>query len=164
MLSASLEDSVDIIRKKSLDHRRVYYLATSCSVPYKPGAKITENHDVQIFGTNAVCVGIGSIGTDPTCKSLLVSDSFGPCVPVVAIGRTGTHLAHFNGTGSINEFSSKWLKTHRIAIIQKARHVKQTAVSEEIAKELKNLGFQKVELAALPIDCTIGIVVVGSTA
>src|SRR5687767_8491704 len=133
-LSASIEDCIKIISAKSLDHRRVYYLTEKQKVPYDPGAETLHNHEVDLFGTKALCVGIQSVGTDTTHKAPLVSDSFAPCVPVVAIGRTGTHLAHFNGTGSVDKFSAQWLKTHRLFVIQKLHNAKQTLVSDGIVK------------------------------
>jgi hypothetical protein len=164
LLSNSLKDAVTLVKQENLDHRRVFWLNGSHAVPYDPGSEANVNHEVELFGERSLCVGIAAVGTDTTYKALLVSDSFAPCVPVIAIGRTGTHLAHCNGSGGIMTYSSKWLKTHRIMVIQRERGVQQKAVSDAIALNLRKAGYEKVEIAVVPLEGSIGVIVAGCTA
>lgn len=105
LFKGSLQAAVEDAASRSLSHRRVLYLHEKQTLKeiYAPGAGIKTNHSVKIFGHEATCVGITSLATSPDHQRILVSDSFASCVPVIAIGRTGTHLAHFNGIGLVEE-------------------------------------------------------------
>ncbi|MFC3650086.1 hypothetical protein ACFONN_00905 [Dyella humi] len=162
--SGTLNDCVQMMVNKSLSQRRLYYLNIQQKAPYFPTSKMLENHQVDVCGLRGICVGIASFASDTTYKTPLVSDSFGPCVPVIAIGRTGTHLAHCNGSGGIMEYSSNWLPTHRVMVIRKTKHTKQAEVAQAIQDNLKSKGFTQAEMFDVPFSSSIGIIVIGSTA
>ncbi|HTV84388.1 MAG TPA: hypothetical protein VME63_03230 [Dyella sp.] len=159
----TLQQCVQMIMDKSLNQRRLYYLNLSQKAPYSPTTQMLDNHEVDLFGHAATCVGIASFATDQTYKKPLVSDSFGPCVPVIAIGRTGTHLAHCNGSGGIMDYSKSWLKTHRIMVVAKTEHAKQFQVANAIQELLRSQGFEQPELFKVPFSTAMGIIVIGST-
>lgn len=159
----TLSQCVQMMVNKSLSQRRLYYLDTPQVAPYSPTSGTLENHEVDLFGSAATCVGVASFATDKTYKKPLVSDSFAPCVPVVAIGRTGTHLAHCNGSGGIIDYSATWLTSHRIMVIGKSENAKQLSVAKAIQQQLEKNGFKQVEMFVVPFAGLMGVIVIGST-
>lgn len=159
----TLRDCVQMMMNKSLSQRRLYYLNDPQEIPYSPTCEVAENHEVDLFGQAATCVGVTSIATDTSYKKPLVSDSFAPCVPLVAIGRTGTHLAHCNGISGITRYSAIWLTSHRIMVIGKTNSARQIQVARKIQEILRNHGFGQAELFEVPYEDTMGVIVIGST-
>lgn len=161
-ISGSLEGAIEKIRSKSHGDWRVYYLAGGCQIPYNPRSKMVENHPVTVFNQSATCVGVASIATSSVTE-MIVSDSFTPCVPVIAIGHERASLAHFNGTGLSDQFAASCRSNQctKILVIQRTAPQKQIDVSNAIFGGLKTAGFD-VELATVPLSGTIGVMVIGS--
>jgi hypothetical protein len=161
--AGSLRKCIEMAKTRSLRERRLYYIKKPQAIPYDRPCEQSTNHDVDLYGTDALCVGVSSFGTDETRKRPLVSDHFASCVPVIAIGRTGTHLAHVNGPVEILTDSRDWWKTHRIMVI-KTDQAHQASKAELVLKRLKTLEFKEAAMFHAPFPLRIGIVVIGSTA
>src|SRR5262245_27623115 len=73
----------------------VYYLTEPINVPYAYTPDV-DTQTVEVFEQSATRVGVKAMATG-SVTVLLVSDSFRPCVPVIAIGQEKNSLVHFQG-------------------------------------------------------------------
>jgi hypothetical protein len=172
-ISGSLDEALTTLKNKPSDNCGVYYLRAACKVPYSPGSKAAENHQVTVFDKSATCVGVGAMA-DGIVTELLVSDSFYPCVPVIAIGNGRTSLAHFDGlTPGLKDTISERCKANQystILVVQREWPPKHITVSDILFNtfgEFKRPGFS-VELVKVPLNASmgngrIGVMVIGSS-
>lgn len=89
-------------------------------------------------------------------NDFLVSDSFGPCVPVIMFSPTNTWLLHANGTIHVSEIK-RIAGEHDVEIyIISKRGGRNAEVAEAILKELHKYS---AEIVVMDTDENIGVVV-----
>lgn len=118
---------------------------------------------MDLCGNAATYVGIAQVAAVAQ-GAFIVSDSFAPCVPVVAFGRNTCSLAHCNGIGGIDGYSADWDKAAAsIIVVSKERESRQSQIAGLIFEKLTSKGFKSLSICELPTSNTIGIIVRGDT-
>jgi len=137
---------------------KVRFLAATQATPY--GVKCHhDNEEVDLFGHPARYVGIAN-HDEVNRGRFIVSDSFSPCVPVIALERGRCSLAHCNGIGGINQYSASWGKVDaRVIVISKGKNEQQKKVASEVLKKLQKNGFASADMCELPTASCIGVIV-----
>jgi hypothetical protein len=116
----SLDQALTTLKNNPSDACQVYYLEESCDLPYAPTTDVNEQ--VTVGEMIATRVAVNDMVT-ASVSVMLVSDSFRPCVPVIAIGQENKSLAHVQGPGLAQRFvkSCQDNKFRTILVIKKNR-------------------------------------------
>jgi hypothetical protein len=127
--------------------------------PYVHNGSGTLNARVALKTGTALYTGITALAKLED-DDFLVSDSFGPCVPVIVFHGEDTWLAHANGTGGVVHHlkGQPALKAGQVVIISKALHAKQQMVATEIGRLLVEDGFD-VRIVDIATAATIAVIV-----
>lgn len=156
-VNGTIEDNLHRLDVAVADDLRVYCLADAQPVPYPPPTSGHDNDNVNLFGHPARYVGITNQDIAGH-NAILVSDSFSPCVPVIATHADGTRLAHRNG--SAVEFAATWPLTGSLFLLKKLGHAQQERVADALLERLQDRFAVKV--VSLPVgQAMIGVIVKG---
>jgi hypothetical protein len=144
----------------------VYCLKEPCKVPYEYIGDV-KVQQVTVFEKIVTRVGVNAMATG-SVTALLVSDSFRPCVPVIAIGQENNSLFHFQGINPVllKEFynSCKDNQSSTIVVIKKKSHEAAGDLSKRICSGPNSEGFNvPVELVEAPLEGMIAVMVIGSS-
>lgn len=132
------------------------------SVPYETSGNACDNVPVN-WGDHthtALYIGIANFAKVGN-ENFLVSDSFGPCVPVVVFHEQGTWLGHANGSAGIPSKIKETIPASeraQVVVIRKTLHAKQNKVATVIKESLEEMGFP-TRLVDVETSASIAVIV-----
>lgn len=129
-------------------------------LPYISGGMISTQ--VSILGSNASYTGINKIESSSP-PSIHCSDSFSPCVPVIAMNSKKSVLAHFNGTVLLDRFSRELIPFSKVFIIRRNKRTggplnKEMAITDAINEKVSKNGFLDVHIVNISTPDRIAII------
>ncbi len=154
-------------KRKENFSRYLYYLVGTYELPYGKTFSIGKDQSVTLckIKENIPYVAINQSICITGPEPILVSDSFSPCVPVIAVSRkkTTTALAHCNGLTIVEDLVAQWkdFGFKRIMVISKSNNQRQSLIANDIAEKFSQEGFN-TKIFTAPIAEMMAVIVINS--